>query len=97
MQRTLESTDSAQVSLCVNPQGDAAVFVTGGSGPRVADLTRLATAFAERGLRLLGVSSSPHRAPAVCTTGTRTAVVGSGSLLDAVMSLVAERESPVAA
>ena len=56
----------------------------------------LATEFAARGLRLLGVSRSAHRAPAVCSAGTRSAVVTSESVLDAVLSLVDAREPALA-
>jgi propanediol dehydratase large subunit len=91
-----ETMVSTEVSVCVSPQGDAAVFVTGDDRPRVADVARLASAFAARGLRLLGVSRSAHRAPAVCAAGTRSAVVTSESVLDAVLSLVDAREPALA-
>jgi hypothetical protein len=89
-------TPRAEVSVCVGPQGEAAVFVTGDHWPRTADLARLAKELAARGLHLLGVSSSPHRAPAVCVRGTQSAVLTTGSVLDAVLSLVDARRPALA-
>ena len=56
---------------------------------------RLAAAFAARGLRLVGLSSSPQRASAICD-GMRSVPVTSGSVLDAVLSLVGEQQAALA-
>jgi hypothetical protein len=92
-----ETTAAAEVSMCVCPGGDAAVFVTrpAEAAPLPLSPARLAAALKERGLRLVGLSSSPRAAPGPCA-GARTTSVTSGSLLDAVLSLVGEPRAAVA-
>jgi hypothetical protein len=85
------------VSVCVSAGGDAAVYVTRRTADRSVPLSpaRLAAALAARGLRLVGLSSSVRPAPAACA-GTRSVSVTSGSLLEAVLSLVGEPQPAVA-
>jgi hypothetical protein len=88
-----EQSEPMEVSVCVDPQGDAAVFLKRGAAglPIGIDVARLAAGFAARGLRLLVVSSSIHRAPDIVRGWTRSAAVGSRSIADAVLSLVDAR------
>ncbi len=71
----------AEVSVCLSPRGEAAVFVTRDE-PDAAPLdpSRFAAAFAARGLRLVGLSSAarpalPGRAGARSTSATLDAVL----------------------
>jgi hypothetical protein len=85
-----------EVSVCLTPRGEAAVFVTQPAHERdVLDLARFAAAFAARGLRLIGLSSSARSAAALFPH-VRSTVVTSGSVLDAALSLVREPRAAVA-